>query len=348
MQTGGVRGQDRRFSAGSASLWIASALLCLPGLLLTALRLIPWDIGTPWIQLLSLFPATLLFTAAALAAAVGAVLLDSRPSRAIVAAVAAAVLVAQWAMVLPRILPIGGVTAEAAAVAGSGTGHEVTVMALNVGPSGVDARALIDAARGRKADVLALPELAPAGLEALEAAGVAAEFPYRVLDVDYAGTGNGIFSRFPLDVSERVPGTVFYQSRAEAYLPGIPRGIHLTAVHIDSPRPGHTPFWREELRQLGELRQGLATGTPAILLGDFNAGQDHREFRDLLATGLTDASGAAGKGLAPTWPANSRIPQFVALDHVLVSTDITVLAFDAVQIAGTDHAAIVARLSVQG
>ena len=34
---------------------------------LAVLRLIPWDIGTPWIQLLSLFPASVVVTAAAAA-----------------------------------------------------------------------------------------------------------------------------------------------------------------------------------------------------------------------------------------------------------------------------------------
>ena len=104
-------------------------------------------------------------------------------------------------------------------------------------------------------------------------------------------------------------------------------------------------MWRAELRQLSELWRAAPEREPAILLGDFNASVDHREFRDLLARGLTDAAQATGKGLAPTWPANSPVPAFAALDHVLVSPGIKVTDFDVVTLPGTDHAAVVARLA---
>jgi endonuclease/exonuclease/phosphatase (EEP) superfamily protein YafD len=324
----------------------------VPGAVLSALRLVPWDIGTPWIQLLSVFPASLVLTAAAAAVAVVALCVDLRLSRAVLAATVTAVMLLQLAMVLPRVLPSEGTaTAAQAAPASAGSPaslRTLSVMALNVGKTGVDAGALLAEARARNIDILALPELAPAGLEALESAGVASDFPYRSLDVDWAGTGSGIFSAFPLQAEERVPGTVFYQSRAVAAVPGVRGGIHLTAVHVDSPRPGHTPYWRQELRQLGDLRLALPDSRAAILLGDFNASQDHREFRDLLATGLTDASQAAGKGLAPTWPANSELPLFVAVDHVLVTPGIEILDFMTVSVTGTDHAAVVAELALYG
>ena len=351
MHKGGSHGQGRR-RLGAAWCWAAAALLCLPGAGLAVLRLIPWDIGTPWIQLLSLFPSSVVVTAAAAALAVLALCLDSRPRRTVLAAAVTGVLLLQLAMVLPRVLPQGGAAApQAAPPPSSGRsvpGGSVTVMALNVGPAGVDVEALLAEVRARRVDILALPELTPPTLEALEGAGVASDFAYRVLDVDWAGTGSGIFSRFPLDTLERVPGSIFYQSRAVAAVPGVTGGVHLTAVHIDSPRPGHTPYWRQELRQLGGLRPALPGPPLAVLLGDFNASQDHREFRDLLATGLTDAAQAAGKGLAPTWPANSQVPPFVALDHVLVSPGIGILDFATFTVHGTDHTAVVAELSLDG
>ncbi|HJW00779.1 MAG TPA: endonuclease/exonuclease/phosphatase family protein [Arthrobacter sp.] len=349
MHKGGSREQGRR-RRGGTWLWAAAALLCVPGAALAALRLIPWDIGTPWIQLLSVFPASLALTTAALASAVVAVALDARLSRTVLAATVTAVMLLQLGMVLPRVLPAGGTgTAPQAAPPGRfAPGRTVSVMALNVGPTGVDVEALLAEVRGRNVDILALPELTLPTLEALQAAGLGSDFPYRALDVDWAGTGSGIFSVFPLEAEERVPDTVFYQSRAVAAIPGVRQGIHLTAVHVDSPRPGHTPFWRQELSQLGELRPALQDSPPCILLGDFNASQDHREFRDLLATGLTDASQAAGKGLAPTWPANSQVPPFVALDHVLVTPDIGIVDFATFTVPGTDHKAVVAELTFPG
>jgi endonuclease/exonuclease/phosphatase family metal-dependent hydrolase len=145
-----------------------------------------------------------------------------------------------------------------------------------------------------------------------------------------------------------VPESNFHQSRAQAAISGTSGdAIQVTAVHIASPRPGHIPSWRQELRQLADL-QRLPGSPPSILLGDFNASQDHREFRDLLGTGLTDAAESAGKGLAPTWPSGSSIPPFVALDHVLVTPDIGVKAFATIRVPGTDHSAVVAELTLPG
>ncbi len=328
-------------------LGVAAAILCVPGAALAMLRLIPWDIGTPWIQLLSGFPASLVLTAAALAAAVLALCLDPRLNRTVLAATVTAMMLLQLAMVLPRVLPTGGTgrPSQASPAGQPAPVRTVSVMALNVGPTGVDVEALLAEVRVRNIEILALPELAPPGLEALEVAGLASELPYRALDVDWAGTGSAIFSAFPLDTEERVPDTIFYQSRAVAAVPGVRGGVHLTAVHVDSPRPGHTPHWRQELRQLGELQLALPGSPPAILLGDFNASQDHREFRDLLATGLTDAAQVAAKGLAPTWPAHSQVPPFVALDHVLVTPGIGILDFATFKVPGSDHAAVVAVLA---
>jgi endonuclease/exonuclease/phosphatase family metal-dependent hydrolase len=350
MQTAGARGQARPLRRVSARVcWAAALILCLPGALLTVLRLVPWDVGTPWIQLLSLFPASLLLTTTALTAAVLAVCLGSRLSHAILAAVVTALLLVQLQLVAPRLRPHEPTVpapqaAGTAGLAGPVPGRTVTVMSLNVGSTGVDSAVLLKEARARKADILALPELSPPGLEALEAAGIAADFPYRSVDVDWAGVGSALFSRFPLQASGRVPGSAFYQSTGVVMVPGTPGGIQLAAIHVDSPRPGRIPRWRQELQQLGGLRQDLPGAASTILLGDFNASYDHREFRELLAAGFTDAAQAAGQGMTPTWPAGSRIPLFVTLDHVLVTPGIGIRSFATVAVPGTDHAGIVAEL----
>lgn len=327
---------------------VLALVLALPGAALTLLRVIPWDIGTPWVQLVAAFPATLALTAAALVCVLPAVLRRPPTGNVVVAGLVTALLAVQVAVVAPRILAAGTRGAELAAAREPGrqSGAVLTVMALNVGSTGVDAEALLAEVRNRNVDVLALPELAPPGLEALDGAGLASALPHRVLDVDWAGTGSALFSRFPLERRERVPDSAFYQSRAAADVPGSRTPVSLTAVHVDSPRPGHTPLWRAELEQLGTLQDEVPDGGAAILLGDFNASADHREFRDLLGTGLTDAAEAAGKGLTPTWPVGSPAPPFVALDHILVTPGVMVAGFDRVLVPGSDHTGIVARLQV--
>ena len=353
---GGGRG---RWPPLAWSRWsITAAVLALPGAALVALRIVPWDLGSPWIQLLSLFPAGLLTTTAALAAAVAAVFLHAGTRRGGFAALVAALLVAQLSLVVDRVLPAHGTSARmqplsvqpaniqpAAPTTPHAAGQVLTVMAVNVGLSGIEAASLVSEIRNRNIDILALPELAPLGLKELDKAGLTSLLPSRATDVEWMGTGSALFSRFPLEQVERVPGSAFYQSRAVAEVSTATGRVHLTAVHIDSPRRGHIPSWRAELRQLGELWQALPDDDRhTILLGDFNASADHREFRELLAGGLSDAADAAGKGLTPTWPVNSPAPAFVAIDHVLVSPGIEVADFQVVTLPGTDHAAVVARL----
>ena len=252
------------------SRWsLAAAVLALPGAALVFLRLVPWDVGTPWIQILALFPAGLSTTAAALAAAVVAFCLRAEPRRAVSAALVAMLLVIQLAWVLDRVLPPGTsgpvasgniqpATVQSPAPSGDPAREPVvTVMALNVGYTGVDPGALLAEIRSRNVDVLALPELAPPGLKALDRAGLGTLLPSRATDVGWDKIGSALFSRFPLEQVERVPGSAFHQSRAVAGIPTSSGPLHLTAVHVDSPSRGHITSWRAELRQLGDLWQAL-------------------------------------------------------------------------------------------
>lgn len=336
--------QNRRLQI---SWWaVAAVVLILPSAGLTALSSRPWNIGTPWVQLLSGYPLTFPLSVLALVAAVLAFRKVRRRAGSTVAStvilgVTIAVLAAQSLLLAPRIIADPRVTDGATEPP---TPRSLSVMALNVGSGGWDVPAITAAVTDNNVDLLALPELGPLSLEALEAGGLSDLLPYSVTDVDWADTGSGVFSRFPLEAQGKVPGSVFNQSRA---LLSVDQGptLAVTAVHVDSPRPGHTPFWRTELAQLAD-QTGSAAAT--ILLGDFNATLDHPEFRALVAAGFTDAAAATGQGLSPTWPHNSALPAFAALDHILVSPTIGISAFRTVVIPGTDHAGVVAELTLPG
>jgi endonuclease/exonuclease/phosphatase (EEP) superfamily protein YafD len=60
---------------------------------------------------------------------------------------------------------------------------------------------------------------------------------------------------------------------------------------------------------------------------------------------MTDAHHVAGQGWVQTWPQGRRlIRPFIQLDHVLVR-GLGVVDAGVVQLPGTDHAAVWARLS---
>lgn len=323
--------------------WALAATLALPAIVLTVLRIHVWDVGTPWVQLLSGYPLTLPLTVVAL----GAALLGARSVRrrlgrpaaaVVVPVVVLAVLLTQAVMLAPRVIPVLGTPAAAGTPTSQRT---LTVMALNIGSKGWDAPAILAAAQENQVDLLALPELGPLSLEALESAGIDAAFPHKVTDVNWEDIGSGMFSRLPLVSGGKVPGSEFNQSTGTLD-PGAGPPVKVTVVHIDSPRPGHIPRWRTELAYFSQ------PSSATILLGDFNATVDHPEFRSILSAGFTDAALATGGGLQPTWPVNSSFPAYTTLDHILVSPDITVQSYRTVQLPGTDHAAVVAVLQLPG
>jgi endonuclease/exonuclease/phosphatase family metal-dependent hydrolase len=328
-------------------LTLLATVLALPAAVLTAVRIGPWELGTPWVQLLSGYPLTVLPT---LASVLAALLIGRRRRvRLVVSAGMVLLLAVQFAMLAPRMVPVD-VERRAASLAATVDGRErlLTVMSLNVGGPDLDAAALLDAVAANGVEILALPELNQVTLERLENAGISGLLPYRVTDVDWANVGSGIFSVFPLTTQGRVPDSNFFQSRAVAEVPGIPMGIHVTAVHVNSPRPGHVLRWRNDLIELAALQQAAPANLPTVLLGDFNSSLDHRGLRNLLSTGLSYAASATGQGLWPTWPANSPAPPFVQIDHVLVNSELAVVSFKTVPIPGSDHLAVVSELSYHG
>jgi endonuclease/exonuclease/phosphatase family metal-dependent hydrolase len=83
---------------------------------------------------------------------------------------------------------------------------------------------------------------------------------------------------------------------------------------------------------------------PWVLSGDFNATLDLAEFRALVVRGYRDAADAAGKGLEPTWPVGQTLPPTIAIDHVVADRRLGIAAYGVLDLPGSDHRAIYARL----
>jgi endonuclease/exonuclease/phosphatase family metal-dependent hydrolase len=123
---------------------------------------------------------------------------------------------------------------------------------------------------------------------------------------------------------------------------------------------------------------GLATeASPArpvnrLLIGDFNATYDHSEFRALLDGGdrgsagsgrsagsagssdsagsgsrkMVDVGAAAGLRLLPTWPMEGVPLPGITIDHLVTSPKIASTGYAVHRVTGTDHAAVLATLSI--
>jgi endonuclease/exonuclease/phosphatase (EEP) superfamily protein YafD len=283
-----------------------------------------WEVGgAEGAAVLALLPLALPVTVVA-----GAVALAARVLPAVVAAVLLVAVQLTW--LVPR------------AVAGQppGDGTRLIVMAANLQHGLADPAAVVRAVAVERPDVLALSELTPGAVAALDRAGLAALLPHRVLRAERGAGGTGLYATSPLTGEPGPAPTTFNNPRATVRLAG--RAVTLQAVHASPPfRPG---AWRRDLALLREATAEAAAAGPAVVLGDFNATADHAGFRAILAAGVRDAHDAAGRGLVGTWPADRRFPPLVAIDHVLVSEHFAVAGVGELALPGSDHLAVVADL----
>ncbi|TFD30671.1 endonuclease/exonuclease/phosphatase family protein [Cryobacterium cryoconiti] len=194
------------------------------------------------------------------------------------------------------------------------------------------------------ADVIVLQEVTPEHVTALNASPLAAAYPHRLLDPLPGYHGSAIFSRFaiagggPIDVA----GSPMLQ--ADIHLPG--GLIRLINVHTVAPiGAGNAAAWREQFAELSRMA-GTET-SPLILAGDFNATLDHAPLRRLLAEGLRDAFVEGGTGFGATWPRwDGIVPPVMRLDHVLVSSEISVVSLATQTSSGSDHRRLLVDLAL--
>jgi endonuclease/exonuclease/phosphatase (EEP) superfamily protein YafD len=133
-------------------------------------------------------------------------------------------------------------------------------------------------------------------------------------------------------------GTKFSWIELTSQLPG---AIRILAVHTAAPVSGSVPAWRSDLAALRNWCQ--STPTPVVLVGDFNATLDHLEMRSL---GCTDAAAEVGRGLIGTWPTSLPAWLGVQIDHVLVGGGITPSSARVLDLPGSDHRAVLARIAL--
>ncbi|SBT90094.1 Uncharacterized conserved protein YafD, endonuclease/exonuclease/phosphatase (EEP) superfamily [Streptomyces sp. DI166] len=167
-------------------------------------------------------------------------------------------------------------------------------------------------------------------------------YPHRVAEVAAGSEGSVILSRFPLRAAEGVPGTLRMPG-AVADVRGT--DVRLQLAHPMPPLPDQVGLWRRELGALRDFAAGHDT-TPLILAGDFNASQDHAAFRGILDTGLRDAARLTGEARTPTWPARTAPTLGAQIDHVLLSEDFSARRTRFLDLAGSDHRAVLADITL--
>lgn len=228
---------------------------------------------------------------------------------------------------------------------GNPAGPAVRVLTSNLHESRADAQALADTAR-ESADVLVVQELTAEFAEQLDQRNLNSDFPFRAIAPADGASGLGIWSRFPILRSSRVPGYELGVIRATVHVPDANADAVIMGVHLVGPWPQSADRWQREIADLSTTLHQIADAAGAgsvIVAGDFNATMDMAPFRRLLHNGYEDSREHSGAGLAPTFPADSTVPPLVGIDHILVRNGLAA-ATRTVRVPGSDHLGLAATV----
>ncbi len=220
-------------------------------------------------------------------------------------------------------------------------------MSANIYEGRADAHHLVRSARAQ-ADVVAVQELTPRAVDRLSAAGLDATFPYRWLDARGASGGVGMWSRYPIQAPRRIDGYTMAFISAQVRVTGVSMNPTVVVAHIPGPWPYPIDDWRRDLDRLPTTLREIAERADrgaVIVAADVNSTTDMRPFRALLHDGYRDAAEQSGAGIQPTFPADTRLPPSVAIDHIL-TRNCAATSLHTLTIPGSDHRGLVVTVTV--
>ena len=325
----------------SALLWLAMLGVCA----LMALRVLPTDLANGRIvpEVVSFVPLALIPTIVCLAIA-----LLSRRRLLLVVCVFALAINGWWHAGYfagrTRVSPAAEYAVSTSATTDDSYARVMTVNTLNGAAS---AKQIVEVCRAEHVEVLCLQELTDGMVADLTAAGIDEVLPYHVVSEGASaisnGGRNGIWTAAPQSNVSRNLLPIETSSMPAADIVIGSATVRIVSVHPNSPVRGAEDLWDKGLSVIGSLSD---YGHAYLILGDFNSTWDHARFRTLLGTRFADASQASGEGFHMTYPSNKIVPSLIEIDHIVYARDsgITVSSLKTVEIAGTDHKALIGTL----
>ncbi|NMO90425.1 endonuclease/exonuclease/phosphatase family protein [Actinomycetospora sp. TBRC 11914] len=228
---------------------------------------------------------------------------------------------------------------------GVGT-RELTVLGANVWLGRADPAALAATIADRRPDVVVLPEAGDRfrkrlldGLEGYRAWSCAPQRPA----VEASGAPDGpcltVLTAAALGEVEVAVASTDTRSGWVVVSGGGLGPVRVVGVHPAVLLPASTPDW---VRELALLRPWLSDpARPTVVLGDLNATLEHAPLQRALG-----GARPVTRRAAATWPAWWRRACGVTIDHVLVAGPIGVRGVEVLDVPGSDHRGVLARLLV--
>lgn len=214
---------------------------------------------------------------------------------------------------------------------------DLTVVSANVLYGRGDTRDI--AALAQSADILAVQENTPV-FDASVRARLAADFPFEVGTSSDDARNTKLWSRTPLTLVG-TGETEFTSMIATTEV----RGVQWTIVNVHPVSPLHgSSRWASDAAKVLELL-AAHLGEHLVVVGDFNAIEEHVTMRRLGAAGLRNAmAGWRSPGVLawqPSWPTDKAfVPPLIRIDHALHSASVEAWRPRYVVVAGSDHKAL--------
>lgn len=216
--------------------------------------------------------------------------------------------------------------------------HPGRIVAINVWHHNRDDARLFDYLASETATWVVLTEIGPERVALIKR--LEQYYPHQVSCADVWFCAAALLSKVPFEAAGKInaakdrPPIVWARFRP----PGQAGPVTIVGTHIH--RPTRNP-WRHRI-QLDALAATLKRVEGAVIVaGDFNTSSTAAMLEEFMsASGL----GAAGC-LLPSWPAwPISLPQF-ALDHVLVTSELSVSATGLGPYVGSDHLPVWAEIA---
>ena len=311
-------------------LWLVVAALLAPALLLSVTRIVEPD-GGFWIQAEAFTPIGIALYAAALLVLAVRLLVVRRwrsPAAPLAVLAVAGLLLHGW-WYSPQLTGANPPPADGA--------DRLVVMSANLREGEADGIDLVQRASDAGVDLLVVEEITAAELADMDRAGLGDLFPYRVGTPNDAADGTMAFARTdltnPVAIATSHDGWSFEMG-------------DLTVLAVHSYAPTTPDAWRADLAVIADETRST---DPDLVVGDFNATADHEPMRELADAGYRDVGELANQGWQPTWPTSGVFDVLglpvAQIDHVLVGPRVAAVGMRTVQIAGSDHRAVIAEVA---
>jgi endonuclease/exonuclease/phosphatase (EEP) superfamily protein YafD len=219
-----------------------------------------------------------------------------------------------------------------------------TVLLANVLSSNKEYEQVRKLIRSVDPDIITVVEATEAWMKELSALGET--YPHVLSRPREDNFGIALFSRIPFTESEAV-------QIGDAGVPSLfarfqvdETELTVIATHPLPPTRASTSRHRnDQLRELADLVRSVRGAV--LVVGDLNTAPWSPHFKRLLRrAGLCDSR--RGRGIQPTWQAGLPCFLRIPLDHVLHSSDITILRREIGPNIGSDHLPVIVEFSLTG